>query len=127
MNLTSRITQARTPSNQSSRHARTFARTALQAQAAPDIDHLLVLDEINRANVPKVFGDLLLVLEYDKRATFTGDTWETRPDGEAVLHQSGVRFWVPDNLYVLGTMNTSDRSVSHPRLRIAAKIRIRAA
>ena len=90
-----------------------FARTALQAQAAPDIDHLLVLDEINRANVPKVFGDLLLVLEYDKRATFNGDTWETRPDGEAVLHQSGVRFWVPDNLYVLGTMNTSDRSVSH--------------
>ena len=74
------------------------------------MDYLLLLDEVNRANVPKVLGDLLLTLEPSKRQKWNGTGWR---GGVAVtLPYSARQFEVPDNIYVLGTMNTSDRSIA---------------
>jgi MoxR-like ATPase len=60
-------------------------------------EHVLVIDEINRANVPKVFGELLFLLEYRRRPT-------------ATLYRE--EFTLPENLYFIGTMNTADRSIA---------------
>ena len=80
------------------------------ALAEPAADYLLLIDELNRANVPKVFGDLLLTMESSKRATWDGTKWS---DGmEVTLPYSGALFSVPSNVYLLGTMNTSDRSIA---------------
>jgi 5-methylcytosine-specific restriction protein B len=70
-----------------------------EALAHPDRNYLLLIDEINRANVAKVLGELITLLEPDKRGMRT------------TLAQSGELFQVPPNVYVLGTMNTSDRSI----------------
>lgn len=86
-----------------------FLDECARAMAEPDKDHLVVLDELNRANVPRVLGDLLLLLEPSKRASHDGSDWHGM---ETVLPYSGSRLLVPNNLYVLGTMNTTDRSVT---------------
>jgi hypothetical protein len=89
------------------------------ARAEPERDFLVLIDEINRANVSKVLGDLLLGLEASKRLTH--DRTCTRTDGQHVECWSGTTtqlpysnelLGVPDNLYVLGTMNSSDRSIA---------------
>lgn len=62
------------------------------------VPHFLVVDEINRANLAKVFGELYFLLEYRNRS--------------ARLTYSGDDFALPPNLFVIGTMNTADRSIA---------------
>ena len=74
---------------------------AAAARAEPDAKHFLVIDELNRGNLAKVFGELYFLLEYrehEVRLQYADDP--------------GTRFSLPDNLYIIGTMNTADRSIA---------------
>src|SRR5205814_26783 len=71
---------------------------AERAALKPSQPHVLLLDEINRANLPRVFGELLYLLEYR--------------DQEVMLPCSRRRFRLPQNLYLVGTMNSADRSTT---------------
>ncbi len=73
-------------------------RAAKRAQGEPGAHHFLVIDEINRGNLAKVFGELYFLLEYRDR--------------EMRLQYSEEPFSLPKNLYVIGTMNTADRSIA---------------
>ena len=73
-------------------------RAAEQAREEPGAKHFLIIDEINRGNLAKVFGELYFLLEYRDEAMR--------------LQYSDEAFSVPRNLYIIGTMNTADRSIA---------------
>jgi len=83
-----------------------------KAESDPGRDYLILLDEINRANVPKVLGDVLLCMESSKRSQNIPRTTDWRGGSEVTLPYSGRVFSMPSNIYLLGTMNTSDRSIA---------------
>ena len=77
-----------------------FKRLSKDAERAPDRKFVLLVDEINRGDIPRIFGELLTVLEKDK------------PNKAVLLPVSGEPFRVPPNVLLIGTMNTADRSIS---------------
>ena len=83
-----------------------------EAERQPDKDFLLLLDELNRANVPRLLGDTLMVMEADKRRTYDEATDAWNGGMSVALVQSGSSLSIPDNLYIFATMNTTDRSVA---------------
>ena len=76
-------------------------QAAQEARKVPDAKHFLIIDEINRGNLAKVFGELYFLLEY-------------RNEEVSLQYQrkEGETFSLPENLYIIGTMNTADRSIA---------------
>ena len=77
-----------------------FYRFCQKAANQPDKDFFFIIDEINRGNMSKIFGELLMLIENDYRGT------------KATLAYNGMSFSVPRNLYIIGMMNTADRSLA---------------
>lgn len=79
-----------------------FHRFCKKAAADPARDYVFIIDEINRGNLSKIFGELMMLVEADKRG----------PAYAVPLAYSPEPFCVPENLYLLGMMNTADRSLA---------------
>lgn len=77
----------------------TLREIAQDAQTHPDRPHVLIIDEINRGNIAKIFGELYFLLEY-------------RDEAIQLQYSREELFRLPDNLYFVGTMNTADRSIA---------------
>ena len=77
-----------------------FKQLCEDAHSQPAYDHFLIVDEINRGDISRIFGELIMLVENNKR-------------GKALsLPVSGERFSVPENVYLIGTMNKADSSIA---------------
>jgi 5-methylcytosine-specific restriction protein B len=83
-----------------------FYKFCKRAANDPENKYFFIIDEINRGNLSKIFGELMLLIEHDKRGenysvslTYSGDLGQTK-------------FFIPENVYLIGTMNTADRSLA---------------
>ncbi|MCB2206250.1 AAA family ATPase [bacterium] len=82
-----------------------FHEFCAEARRQPEKKFVLIIDEINRGNLSKIFGELLMLIEADKRG----------PDFQVTLayaESSEDFFYIPENIYLIGTMNTADRSLA---------------
>jgi 5-methylcytosine-specific restriction protein B len=77
-----------------------FYKFCQKAANSPDKPYFFIIDEINRGNMSKIFGELLMLIEKDYRGT------------KLTLAYNGLAFSVPQNLYIIGMMNTADRSLA---------------
>ncbi len=71
----------------------------------PPTPHVFIIDEVNRGNLSRILGECMSTIEHDKR---------DEGHGVQLLHTAShePRFWIPENLYIIGMMNTADRSIS---------------
>lgn len=82
-----------------------FHRFCERARANPDTPHVFIIDEINRGNLSRIFGELLMLIEADKRK-------EDYAVSLTYADPANARFHVPVNVHILGMMNTADRSLA---------------
>lgn len=81
-----------------------FHRFCDRAKEQPGKDFFFIIDEINRGNLSKIFGELMMLIEHDKR----GEDFKMF----LTYNPKGAEFYIPKNLHIIGTMNTADRSLA---------------
>jgi 5-methylcytosine-specific restriction protein B len=82
-----------------------FYEFCRKTQRKPDLEHFLIIDEINRGNLSKIFGEVLMLIENDKRGSEFAMPLTYSPTIDDT-------FFIPSNLHIIGTMNTADRSLA---------------
>ncbi|MCR8743907.1 AAA family ATPase [Romboutsia lituseburensis] len=81
-----------------------FYKFTQKAINDPDNNYYFIIDEINRGNLSKIFGELMMLIEKDKR----GQDYQV----SLTYQEEDEKFYIPENLYIIGTMNTADRSIA---------------